>query len=174
MDGASKYNEINPEEVFLEIEFRSNNESPGDEEKLKDSLSLKGLRLIGKYSCFGCHADKETMIGPSFSDIANSYTNDESAILKLVNSIQHGSIGVWRDAEMSGNPEISEEDAWVITEYILMQGANKYRWVYPGFEGVFRVIDEPQYSVKGKFVLTASYTSTSRMRGEDTKVINIE
>jgi cytochrome c len=174
MDGASRYNEINPQEVFLEINFSPNNDSLKFQEDMNDSLNLKGLRLLGNSSCFGCHADKETMIGPSFSEISNGYPNDESTIDKLVSSIRHGSVGEWGDAEMPSSPGISEEDASVIAEYILMQGAKEYSWVYPGLEGVFRVIDQPQRFEQGKYVLTASYTSSLKMRGLDTKVISVE
>ncbi len=174
VDGASRYNEINPQEVFLEINFSPNNESLKFEGEMNDGLRLKGLRLLGNYSCFGCHADKETMIGPSFAEIANLYTNDESAIDKLVNSIRQGSIGEWGDAEMPASPDISEDDASAIAEYILVQGAKEYSWVYPGLEGVFRVIDQPQRFEKGRYVLTASYTSSIKMRGVDTQVISIE
>lgn len=174
MDGASRYNEINPQEVFLEINFSPNNGSQKNQGEMNDSLNRQGLTLLGRSSCFGCHADKAAMIGPSFSDIANSYTNGETAIHKLVKSIRDGSIAEWGDAEMPANPDISEEDASVIAEYILMQGAKEYSWVYPGLEGVFRVIDQPQRFEQGKYVLTASYTSSLKMRGADTKVISIE
>lgn len=174
VDGSSKYDEINPQEVFLEINFTSNKESLKLQGEMNDSLSLKSLRLLGNSSCFGCHADKETMIGPSFSEIANLYTNNESTIDKLVNSIRHGSMGKWRNEEMSASPGISEEDASAIAEFILMQGANEYSWVYPGLEGVIRVIDQPQRFKHGRYVLTASYTSSIAMRGVDTKVISIE
>lgn len=174
VDGASKYNEINPQEVFLEINFTPNNGSQKFHGEIDDSLSLKGLRLLGRSSCFGCHADKETMIGPSFSEIANLYTNDEAAIHKLVKSIRDGSIAEWGDAEMPANPDISEEDASVIAEYILIQGAREYSWVRPGLEGVIRVRDKPQRFEQGRYVLTASYTSSLKMRGVDTKVISVE
>lgn len=174
VDGASKYNEIDPQEVFLEINFIPANESPKSQGEINDSLRLKSLALLGSASCFGCHGDKETMIGPSFSDIANLYTNDEAAIRKLVTSIRHGSTGGWGDSEMPANPGISEEDASAIAEYILMQGAKEYSWVYPGLEGVFRVIDQPLHIENGRYALTASYTSSSKMRGEDTKVFTVE
>lgn len=176
VDGASKYNEINPQMVFLEINFTPTNESSKfqGEIEMNDSLSFRGLTLLGNSSCFGCHADKTAMMGPSFAEIANLYTKEESAIDKLVKSIRHGSIGKWGNAEMPANPDISEVEASAIAEYILMQGAKEYSWVYPGLEGVFRVIDQPQRFEQGKYVLTASYTSSLKMRGADTKVISIE
>lgn len=174
VDGASKYNEINPQEVFLEISFMPNSESPQFQGEMNNRLTREGLALLGRSSCFGCNADKASMIGPSFSDIANSYTNEETDINKLVSSIRQGSTGVWGDAEMPANQDMSEEDATTIVEYVLMQGAKEYSWVYPGLEGVFRVIDKPQKFEQGRYVLTASYTSSIDEYGEDSKVFVIE
>ncbi|MEX0647190.1 MAG: c-type cytochrome [Balneolaceae bacterium] len=177
-DGDSRYNEINSNEVFLEIDFVPEPVNSHDiqsvYERINGDKNLKGLTLLGRSSCFGCHADKSNMIGPSFSEVAGSYTNNTANINKLVNSIQHGSAGVWGQAEMPANPDISEEEASDIAGYILKQGAQEYSRISPGLEGVIRIMDKPPDIDEGTYILTASYTSSAQKRGEDTVVLKIK
>lgn len=60
---------------------------------------------------------------------------------------------------MPSHPDFTPEEAAQIADYVLEQGGNKYRWVYPGLEGAFRIIEKPETDSQGVYILTASYTS---------------
>jgi hypothetical protein len=76
--------------------------------------------------------------------------------------------------EMPSHPELTEMETKQIAEYILAQGAEENRWVQPGLEGVFRIIKKPENSDKGLYILTASYTSSSTLRGQYIVMLDIE
>lgn len=186
-DGESRYGEIPPNEVLLEIEYLPEE----DEETQKtepDSLSglpknLKdpeGLSFIRGSTCFGCHGDKTRVVGPSFSDISSRYEAVQPVIDNLANRIIKGTTGNWGSVEMPSHPDFSQEEARQIAEYILEQGGNDRRWIYPGIEGVFRIMEKPEGVTGGIYLLTASYRdqgveedSASGKRGSHSILLNI-
>lgn len=177
VDGDSKYNEIDPTEVFLEVNFipgHTNSDGQSLYEEINRDRNLRGLMLLGRYSCFGCHADKSSMIGPSFSEIASLNTQDTASINKIADNIIHGSSGTWGESQMPANPQISKQEASDIVEFILSQGSQERSWVYPGLEGVIRTIDKPQGIDTGRYLLTASYTSSVQKRGKHTVILIIQ
>ena len=174
-DGDSKYGEINNSEVLLEIEFIP---SPVAEE-INKKISEKnqdhwGLSLLKKSTCFNCHADKTALTGPSFSRMADRYQKDSSTITSLGHAILNGSTGKWGEIEMPSNPDFTVEETEQITDYILTQGEKKNNWVLPGLEGTFQIIKKPGDLEKGVYILKASYTSTSLLKTQDTKILQIE
>jgi len=181
IDGDSKYGEINVTEVVLEIEFLPITEGEElNEEEIKDKIKIAekepehiGLSLMKNSTCFGCHADKTKHTGPSFSEIGERYENTSSNIESLAGSILGGSKGVWGNIEMPSNPDLTILETEGIATFILNQGAKKNNWILPGLEGTFRIIQKPENEVKGLYVLTASYTSTSKMRGQHSIILNI-
>jgi len=175
-DGASEYGEIDDRSVLLEIEFVPGNPPSRSIEALiakRRGEGLKGLTLIKNSTCFGCHADKTRLAGPSFGEIADRYRNGERA-KELRNHIINGSSGVWGSLEMPAHPDITETEAAEIVDYILKQGGNKNSWVYPGLEGAFKIVARPENVSEGVYVLTASYTSRSGRRGEHSIVMRIK
>ncbi len=181
IDGDSKYSEINVTEVVLEIEFLPITEGKElNEEEIKDKIKITekepehiGLSLMKYSTCFSCHADKTKHTGPSFSEIAERYENTPSNVESLAGSILEGSKGVWGSEWMSSNPDLTILETERIATFILNQGAKKNNWILPGLEGTFRIIQKPENEVKGLYVLTASYTSASKMRGQHSVILNI-
>ena len=181
IDGDSKYSEINVTEVILEIEYLPITEGEElNEEEIKDKIKIAekkpehiGLSLMKNSTCFGCHADKTKHTGPSFSEIAERYANASSNIESLAGSILEGSKGVWGSIEMPSNPDLTILETEQIATFILSQGAKKNNWILPGLEGAFRIIQKPENEVEGSYILTASYTSTSKMRGQHSIILNI-
>jgi cytochrome c len=176
-DGDSRFGEIIPLDVFLETNFVAdlsntdislNTVSP----EIRDN---EGLYLMRKSTCFGCHADKTVLVGPSFSDISDRYTHNPEILTNLANRIVHGSSGNWGEIAMPPHHELSVEEAEKITAYILEQGNRKDSWVYPGLEGVFRIIDKPEGANRGHYLLTASYKNNAQEPsiGRHTIVIEI-
>ena len=177
VDGSSKYGEIAANECLLEIEYLPGNmatDAKGIIGKAASTPEPTGLSLIKTSTCFGCHADKVTLAGPSFAEIAHRYGNQTGSSRLLGKRIIEGSSGIWGTSEMPAHPEIALEAAERIAAYILEQGAKKYSWIYPGFEGTFRIIDKPAAASKGVYRLTASYTSKAQRRGQHSVVLEVE
>jgi len=181
IDGDSHYGEINVTEVVLEIEFLPITEGEElNEEEIKDKIKIaekepenRGLSLMKNSTCFGCHADKTKHAGPSFYEIAERYENTSSNIESLASSILEGSKGVWGSMEMTSHPDFTVLETERIATFILKQGSKKNNWILPGLEGTFRIIKKRENAVKGLYILTASYTSTSKMRGQHSIILNI-
>lgn len=182
-DGDSRYGEINSNEVVLEITY-----VPGEKSQLEKKRAgisgleeHEGLSIIRKSACFNCHADKISLTGPSFSEIADRYNPDPVILERLGKRIINGSAGQWGSFGMPPNEELSREEGMLIADYILKQGSRGDRWIYPGLEGVFQIIDKPDHDERGIYVLTASYINHGTegepgtgLRGEDSIVLEIE
>ena len=80
--------------------------------------------LTQKYNCTSCHAENETVVGPSWKDISIAYNNNGktskgipvSSLLSsktvnewLLHKISYGGAGVWGTKQMPGN---DPDDRW--------------------------------------------------------------
>ncbi len=176
IDGNSKYGEINSQQVFLSIRFFPNAVDSaffGHTEEQKRLTDHSGLTLMGKGGCFNCHADKNSITGPSFSEIAIAFNKGKRSKQDQVQSILKGSEGQWGNMAMPANPEFSEGEAIKMVEYIIRQGKCEYCWVYTGLEGVLKIIEAPKNIDTGLFLLTASYTSSNEEQGKDSIALKI-
>jgi cytochrome c len=79
----------------------------------------KGQALLEASDCQTCHHAKNTLIGPSYSAIADRYQKADTAIHYLSKKIISGGAGQWGDVPMLAHPDISEEDAREIAHYII-------------------------------------------------------
>ena len=77
----------------------------------------EGAALIVKNDCRNCHKEREKLIGPAFSEIANRYGHYD--IDSLAAKIIKGGSGHWGDVSMSPHPSLSITDARVIVRFIL-------------------------------------------------------
>lgn len=91
-------------------------EKTNDVQSAKSSLS--GDQIIESLDCSGCHAVNERMIGPSYQEIADKYS--EKDIELLASKIIEGGSGVWGGVPMSPHPQVSKEEAKKMVEYILI------------------------------------------------------
>lgn len=183
-DGDSRYGEINPYEVLLEITYlpgEKKNQLEKNKTDLAGSDEHQGLSIIRKSACFSCHADKTSLVGPSFSEIADRYNPDIDILEHLGKRIINGSSGQWGNFGMPPNEELSLEESVAIADYILKQGSRNDRWIYSGLEGVFQVIDKPENDEQGIYILTASYVNhgikdepDTGLRGDHSIVFEIE
>ena len=78
-----------------------------------------GEKLIAKSDCVACHKLDKKLIGPSYQDIANKYTDNEKSITYLSNKIIKGGSGVWGTIPMAAHTNMKKEDAKTIAKYIL-------------------------------------------------------
>ncbi len=79
----------------------------------------KGLALVGKSDCFGCHKVKETSVGPAYNKVAQKYEATEANISTLAEKVMKGGSGNWGTVPMAGHPNISKEDAELMVKYVL-------------------------------------------------------
>ncbi|ALR29883.1 cytochrome C [Chryseobacterium sp. IHB B 17019] len=81
--------------------------------------NLSGDQIIETLDCSGCHAVNERMIGPSYQEIADKYSEKDMEL--LASKIIEGGSGVWGSVPMAPHPQVSKEDAKKMVEYILSQ-----------------------------------------------------
>jgi cytochrome c len=176
-DGESKYGEIPSQQCLLNIEYLPVTEGHTATDmiqKVQHTEEHPGLSLMKRSTCFGCHADKNRVAGPSFQEIAARYPKDAKTINSLGMHIRNGSSGVWGDPEMPAHPDFTEAETKLIASYILEEGGDPNRWVYAGLEGAFTIIEKPANDTEGIYLLTASYTSKSGSRGYHSIALKIK
>ncbi|MFY0608277.1 MAG: PQQ-dependent sugar dehydrogenase [Cyclobacteriaceae bacterium] len=78
-----------------------------------------GLTLIGSLDCKSCHKTDGPSIGPSYTAIAEKYAGKPGSKDYLSNKIIVGGGGVWGEVAMSAHPDLSDEEASTIVNYIL-------------------------------------------------------
>ena len=79
----------------------------------------KGLELVGKSDCGGCHKVLDRLVGPAHADVAKKYENTEANVNMLAEKIIKGGSGNWGTVPMAGHPGISKEDAILMAKYVL-------------------------------------------------------
>lgn len=78
-----------------------------------------GKALIEGSDCRTCHKDDTKLIGPAYMDVAKKYENNLANVKMLAEKILKGGQGNWGEIPMAGHPNLSEEDATAMVEYIL-------------------------------------------------------
>lgn len=81
--------------------------------------NVSGQTLIETSDCMACHNADERMIGPSYKEIAEKYSEKDIEI--LASKIIEGGSGNWGSVPMQAHPQFSKEDAKKMVEYILKQ-----------------------------------------------------
>ncbi len=168
-DGDSKFDEINPKEVLLEVRRvtgKSNKIIPGD---------AQGLAVIMTSNCINCHVFNSKSIGPSFYEINKRYPATKSNTDTLVKRIREGSSGIWPGKEkMPSHPELTVAEIKSTVQWIFKNAADPNVNYYIGLEGFFRI----NAGSKGSYLLTASYidhglkdVKGKRLRGTDVVTI---
>lgn len=73
--------------------------------------------LIQDAGCLACHKKEGKLVGPSFQEIAEKYT--EADVDHLATKIIEGGNGVWGQVPMSPHQQLSHENAQKMVKYIL-------------------------------------------------------
>jgi cytochrome c len=99
----------------------TNTENPAvaNDVTTKEVTLPKGQVLIESSDCQTCHHVKNTLVGPSYTAIANKYPNSAETTSYLTSKIKLGGSGVWGDTPMLAHPALSDEDAAEMVSYIL-------------------------------------------------------
>jgi cytochrome c len=76
------------------------------------------------YRCYICHADRESLAGPAFADVAVSYRGQARAVARIAHDIRTGirTGGPWH---MPPHPEISGDEARAMARYIMSLDARQ-------------------------------------------------
>lgn len=74
--------------------------------------------LLAQHRCYICHADRDTVTGPAFADVAAQLRTRQDAVAELAREIRAGLSrgGPWH---MPPHPEISQADATIMARYIV-------------------------------------------------------
>ena len=93
--------------------------SSGTKAKAEDPDIEKGLALVGKLDCFGCHKINEASIGPAYNKVGEKYENNDANISFLAEKIQKGGAGNWGTVPMAAHGTVSTDDAKLMAKYVL-------------------------------------------------------
>ncbi len=85
---------------------------------IAEKFTHRGQYLIEKSDCSTCHEVDESMVGPSFQQIAVRYANQKDAVSLLIRKVLMGGTGVWGNSVMNAHPALAESDAKTIINYI--------------------------------------------------------
>jgi cytochrome c len=78
-----------------------------------------GKALIEASDCRTCHKDDAKLIGPAYQEVAKKYENNSANVKMLTEKIINGGQGNWGEIPMAGHPNLSQDDAAAMVEYIL-------------------------------------------------------
>lgn len=88
--------------------------------KVVDSAAAgkhEGLALIEGADCLTCHKVDAKLVGPSYQEVADKYTDAD--IDKLAQKIIDGGVGTWGQIPMTPHAGMSKDNAKKMVEYIL-------------------------------------------------------
>lgn len=179
-DGESKYDEINPKEILLEVKY--NSEASTQIEALKKTVQTDapGLAAMRMSNCFNCHGFDNKVIGPAFIDINKRYKPTVPNIILLAKRIREGSTGIWGKVTMPTHPELTQEQIQNMVKWIMQNALGTTVHYYIGTEGSFSLKLPDGAGKSSTYILTASYTDHGinnigqRLKGQDAIVIHIQ
>jgi cytochrome c len=114
--------------------------------------ALPGKALIAQSDCKSCHLIDTKSAGPAYREIAKKYKDKTGAMSLLADKIIKGGAGVWGETPMAAHPQISQEEALQMVEYILSLADEKEVKRLP-MNGTVKT----GKANKGIYILTASY-----------------
>ncbi len=81
--------------------------------------NISGSQLIAANDCLTCHKIDQKSVGPSYTQIANRYEDNQGNVENLADKIIKGGKGLWGNAAMTPHPNLSEPNAQEMAKYIL-------------------------------------------------------
>ena len=154
-DGNSAYEEIANLEVILVSKYLEDSSvASGYLDNIDQEL--EPLFAMSKSTCLSCHAATGKLIGPSFDLIAKRYNDQQNARSYLIGKVIAGGSGIWGDVPMLPHPDLSQQEAGLLIDWILRQTDNPTRF-YIGISGAIRTEAAQSSTDKSVYVLTAAY-----------------
>lgn len=89
-----------------------------------------GLQLISRSDCPNCHQLNRRTAAPSFLEIAARYHKKAGAVSQLAEKVLKGGAGAWGQHAMSAHPQLDQEEATEMVDYILSlkDSTNSSQW----------------------------------------------
>lgn len=178
-DGESKYQEINPKEVFLKIKYVNDTVKALELTGKREEDAAEGLSIIKTTNCMNCHAFKTKLIGPSFYDIIQRYTPVSTTEDILASHILNGSNGRWGNVQMPSNNKLNAQEAKRVVIWLFKNAGDSTTNYLAGTEGSFR-LSPPAASLKN-VILIASYTDHGlkdnpgqNLKGQDAIILQVK
>lgn len=97
--------------------YKEDSGDASEETASADNSLEAGLALIEGSDCRTCHQNDTRVIGPSYKEVAEKYSEEDIDV--LVSHIIDGSVGIWGEIPMTPHLDLSEEDARLMVKYIL-------------------------------------------------------
>jgi cytochrome c len=82
-------------------------------------VSLDPADLARRKACLSCHGVDKRIVGPAFKEVAARYRNQPDAPARLLEKVRRGSRDTWGPIPMPPNPDLPEEDARTLIDWIL-------------------------------------------------------
>lgn len=82
-------------------------------------IVAKGAKLITSSDCTSCHKERDRLVGPAYSAVAEKYPSTDANITMLANKIIQGGKGNWGEIPMTPHPDLAVADAKEMAKYIL-------------------------------------------------------
>jgi cytochrome c len=94
---------------------------PKTEDVTQSAVYKAGVKLVAQNGCLTCHKISEASTGPSYKEIANRYLGaTDTTIARIASHIQKGGSGLWGQIPMTPHPDLSDEDARTMVNYVLL------------------------------------------------------
>jgi cytochrome c len=78
-----------------------------------------GLELARKKTCLGCHQVDSKRVGPSFQAVAQRHAPQSGSLEYLASAIRQGGRGRWGAVPMPAQPQVNQQDALQLSQWIL-------------------------------------------------------
>lgn len=78
-----------------------------------------GAALAKAKICLGCHQPASKLVGPAFTSVAERYESLSDPVAYLSVSIRQGGRGRWGAVPMPAQPQVSEDEARRLAQWIL-------------------------------------------------------
>ncbi len=153
---------INEEDVTVTIDFLEqgadiNMNSMEHQTLATPTLYLAGRKLIGQSDCAACHFKDRTSVGPSYLEISAKYRSQNDARGYLVDKVLNGGGGVWGVQAMAAHPQLTDDEAGKMIDYILsLKDESEVNRV--PINGRLQYNHGKGEDEDGKYIIIASYT----------------
>jgi cytochrome c551/c552 len=119
---------------------------------------MAGKSLMMSLDCKTCHSITEKSIGPSYTQVSQRYKKDPKALPYLVGKIIKGGGGVWGETAMSAHPDLKENDARQIVNWIMsLANESQFKKSLPPSGTLNATLNNPPKD-NGLLLISASYT----------------
>lgn len=103
----------------LKVYYHKGFEIPKEETAGAKNVLEEGAALIDGSDCKTCHNEGKKTIGPAYIDVAKKYDFTKSNVATLAGKVINGGSGVWGEVPMSAHPDMKQEDAEKMVNYIM-------------------------------------------------------